>query len=506
MKKHRRLLALGLAALLSVGVLAGCGLKREEADTETESALAGEEGNSEGDAPSPAAVDPNAQSAADGEYPVNLPDSVDAVAGPIAVELAESAYDRMATGDIQGAYDLCDERLQGAIGSVDDFRAGWDALIADTGPLQSIVNITASEEQGYITVITMVQCQNAKIQMLTASEKSADRLLGFQFTKIEDFQTIDLELPPDVKESDLRVGEGTMYPLPGKLTMPASAGKDNLVPGVILVHGSGPCDMNEAAHAYLPFRDIAYGLAEKGVAVLRYDKRSKVFPSSDFSTVETEVIEDALAAAELLRQQEGIDSSRVYIVGHSIGGMLAPRIDLEGGDFAGLVIVSGSPYTLGEVALHQAEQSIEAQKDQMTEENLDISQTSYEEQKSALESITPDMPEAEARTLSIFGMNGYYLQDIAKHDHLSELKQLAKPTFIMQGETDTQVTMKTDFAAYEKGLAGETWATLKSYPGLNHFYAPGSGDYLKVMEEYAEPALFDAGAIVDIASFIHANG
>ena len=136
------------------------------------------------------------------------------------------------------------------------------------------------------------------------------------------------------------------YPLPGLLTLPDGAGP---FPAVLLVHGSGPQDRDEAVGPNRPFRDLAVGLADLGVASLRYDKRTFAHGKrladalQGRLSVEEEVIRDALCAAALLRAEPLIRPDRVYLLGHSMGGMLAPRIDAEGGAFGGHPPHSGRP-------------------------------------------------------------------------------------------------------------------------------------------------------------------
>lgn len=101
------------------------------------------------------------------------------------------------------------------------------------------------------------------------------------------------------------IGKGTKYPLNGILSLPDNC--TSMVPAVVLVHGSGPADMDESIGANKPFRDIAEALSAQGIAVLRVDKRTKIYgkqmlkESPGNVTVEGETIEDAILAAKLLK-------------------------------------------------------------------------------------------------------------------------------------------------------------------------------------------------------------
>ena len=154
------------------------------------------------------------------------------------------------------------------------------------------------------------------------------------------------------------VGEGTAYPLEGLLTLPETKGEK--LPAVVFVHGSGAGNMDEQVNALTPFRDLAEGLAARGIASIRYDKRTYTYGRQlrgQNITVEEETIEDAIRAADLLRTDSRIDSDAVFIVGHSMGAMLAPRIDAEGGAFRGLILLAGTPYRLEEIVVRQLRQA-----------------------------------------------------------------------------------------------------------------------------------------------------
>ena len=167
-------------------------------------------------------------------------------------------------------------------------------------------------------------------------------------------------------EERIIVGENTKYPLNGLLTLPDDTTKP--VPAVVFVHGSGASNMDEKVGKLTPFKDLAQGLARHGIASLRYDKRSfahgfKLLRDKSLEvTVKVETIDDAILATELLKKDARIDLERVYIIGHSMGGMLAPRIDAEGGNFTGLIIMAGSPRKLEDIILDQNEAALHSTK------------------------------------------------------------------------------------------------------------------------------------------------
>ena len=149
---------------------------------------------------------------------------------------------------------------------------------------------------------------------------------------------------------EITIGKGTEYPLKGLLTLPDD--NSSPVPAVVMVHGSGPSNMDELT----PFKDIAEGLAERGVASLRYDKRTFVYARKMRKTdvtVKEETVDDALLAVELLKQTPQIDRERIFILGHSMGAMLAPRIDAEGAGVRGLILMAGTPYRLEDIVINQ---------------------------------------------------------------------------------------------------------------------------------------------------------
>ncbi|MDG0811167.1 alpha/beta hydrolase family protein [Cohnella rhizosphaerae] len=314
------------------------------------------------------------------------------------------------------------------------------------------------------------------------------------------------ELPSQLVEEEVVIGEGTAYPLKGTLTMPREA--DGPLPAAVLVHGSGPNDRDETIGANKPFRDIAWGLAEQGIAVLRYEKRTLAYASSFTPemlakfTVKEETIDDAIAASRLLEKDKRINASQVYVIGHSLGGMMAPRIDAEGGDFAGLVIMAGTTRSLWELVYDQNKAYIETMDDKDPAKAANADLIAAELRKAA---SIKTMPEQEALGQSVFGMPAYYLRDMDLHDTGELVAASHKPIMVLQGGDDFQVFADKDYVLWQEALKVKPNAALKLYPGLNHIFMDYTGSGEGTAAEYKMPGSVDPHVIADIASWIGNN-
>lgn len=138
-----------------------------------------------------------------------------------------------------------------------------------------------------------------------------------------------------------------------------------------MLQGSGPSDFNESAYGIRPFEDIANGLARVGIATIRFDKytyaHAALAAANDSFTIEDEYINDARAALETVKENSRFTS--IFLLGHSQGGMLIPRImsELDPNNFAGGVILAGSPLHLWEIQLHQNEAILSSMNDTQVE-------------------------------------------------------------------------------------------------------------------------------------------
>lgn len=305
-----------------------------------------------------------------------------------------------------------------------------------------------------------------------------------------------------MKQEKIVIGAGGNYPLNGMLTLPDDVGVP--VPAVVFVHGSGSSNMDEKVGKLTPFKDLAEGLAKHGVASVRYDKRSfahglKMVRSKTPITVKEETIEDAILAAELLRLDERIDSEKIFIIGHSMGGMLAPRIDAEGGDFAGLIIMAGTPRKLEEVMIGQNQAVLDTSKG-LVRWIMKKQVAKFTKMFDGLYEMTD---EAAKRKKVGGGTTLYYFKEMGEHPAADYLTALEKPVLILQGEKDFQATAAVDYAAYQAMLNGKPNVTFQLYEGLNHAFVPAIyEDIMKAKQEYGKERHIGEDVIGDIANWI----
>ncbi|MDR0887625.1 MAG: alpha/beta fold hydrolase [Candidatus Methanoplasma sp.] len=297
-------------------------------------------------------------------------------------------------------------------------------------------------------------------------------------------------------EEKIVVGSGTDYPLDGLLTLPDGSKED--LPAVVLVHGSGPQDLDERIGDNVPFRDIAEYLTDKGIAVLRYNKRTFVHGQKMVDegniTVENETIEDAILAADILRNDPRIDKNRIFILGHSMGAMLAPRIDAEGGNFSGLILLAGTLRTLREIIKEQGRAAV----DSLSGSAKVVAAQQVAAVASQLNNID-SLSDEEAKKTSLFGgADAYYFKEMEAHPADGYLEKIDKPILVLHGEADFQVSVEKDFAGYRKLLGNRTNVTFKTYPKLSHLFT----EAIAGNSDYKIPGKVDTTVLNDISEWV----
>ncbi|MCF7752002.1 alpha/beta fold hydrolase [Bacillus subtilis subsp. subtilis] len=282
--------------------------------------------------------------------------------------------------------------------------------------------------------------------------------------------------------------------LPATLALPEGKGPFR---AVVLVHGSGPQDRDETIAANRPFLDVARGLAAHGIAVLRYDKRTRVRPQ-DFRgdyTMDDETTDDAVAAVATLARTSGIDPAHLYVMGHSQGGMLAPRIAARSGQVAGLILWAAPARSLLTL-LPEQNRYLLGLDGQITPDDQTFLDT-LDRQIAAVRSdaaVSPaDLP---------LGLPARYWRAFDAIDPVADAKALPLPMLLLQGGRDFQV-VDTDWQRWQRGLARQRQVSFKHYPSLNHLGIAGEGR--GSLQEYSRPGHVLPALIDDVARWIGAQ-
>ena len=263
------------------------------------------------------------------------------------------------------------------------------------------------------------------------------------------------------------------YLLKGILTLP-KAGEH--FPVIILVHGSGPHDMDETIGNNKPFKDLALGLAELGIATFRYDKRTHAYGTKlatikDSITIDNEVTEDACAAIQSISNIKDIDSNRIYLLGHSLGGMIAPRIAERSTQLAGIIVMAGNSRPLQEVVKDQFDYL-----------------------------LGPNSKSADAKTLRL-GLSDGYWASLDAYNQTQTAQKLNCKQLYLQGEADYQVTMK-DFNGWKTALSSKPTVSFQSFPKLTHLMTAITREGLSLPSDYEKDGHVDLIVIQTIKNWI----
>jgi len=399
----------------------------------------------------------------------------------------------MAAEDFHSAFTLFSARLKTALPET-DLRKSWDDVLDQVGGFKQ--PLSAESHDGTLCLT----CQFARGKREIKLSFNSHGEIKSVFYAEPDLTPISFSVPPYANTNAFLEQDFTVvcdkWSLPGTLTLPSGAGP---CPAVVLVHGSGPQDRDEHIGAARPFRDLAWGLATKGIAVLRYDKRTKVYGANAFTnvarfTVQEETIDDAVAAATHLRRSPHVNPKRVFIVGHSLGGTVAPRIGQRDPQLAGLIILAGSTRRYEDLILEQNEYLLSLDGPMSARDKTQLVSVQ------ALATKIKNLTAADVTSpMTALGCPASYWLDLESYDPVATAGKLRQPILIVQGERDYQVKT-ADFNGWKKGLTEKTNVTFRLYPDLNHLFMPGKAKSTPM--EYGEPGHVDETTVPDIVAWI----
>jgi dienelactone hydrolase len=295
----------------------------------------------------------------------------------------------------------------------------------------------------------------------------------------------------DPREAAVTVS-GPAVGLPGILTLPKAEGP---VPAVLLLAGSGPQDRDETVGTNKPLRDLARGLADAGIASLRYDKRTYVRRDPAVAPdLAREYVEDALAALALLRGTVGIDAARIYVVGHSLGGSVAPLIVPEG-KVQGLVLMAPMTRRADEVLLDQIPSQLRL---------LGTDEAEIGRRRGQIQAYFQALQDPKADPGPFFGAGAGYWRDWLKLDVVGLVRESPVPVLVLQGTKDIQVRADADFDRLRRE-AGERGGRIRYrlFPDLNHLFQRTEGP--STGAEYGIPGRVEPEVVTAIVDWIRTH-
>ena len=408
---------------------------------------------------------------------------------------AQDVVRRLVSGDVEPLLPSFTEPMKRAI-DADGLRRLIPGMTAKLGAFKAQTG-ARFESQGVMRVV-FVTCEFERASVdIRVAFNPADLIGGLgpaPPTPAVPFTAAAYVTPSAFHDQAVTVDVGG-WPLPGTLSMPVG---DGPFPGVVLVHGSGPNDRDESIGPNKPFRDLAEGLASRGIAVLRYDKRSRAHAGRiggvrDF-TVKDEVIDDAIAAVKKMRETSGIRADRVFVLGHSLGAMLGPRIASAAPSLAGLILLAAPARPLEQAIVEQVrylatlDGAISAEEQKGIDDAVKLA--------ADVRALKPGDPPVVSPLLS--APSSYWI-DLRGYDPPAAAARLKLPMLVLQGARDYQVTME-ELAAWRRAIGSRGNVTVKSYPSLNHLFIAGAGP--SAPAEYLQAGHVDEAVVADIAAWI----
>ena len=413
-------------------------------------------------------------------------------------KMGEAFVDLLAAGKHQAAFEKFDSKMSSML-PADKLGLVWKSVQDRNGKFVKRLATQVSKHEKYDIVLVAGQFENGEVTTKVVFDGRKVSGLFFFPKKGQNeqlYQTPDYVDMQSFRDLEVTIGKGE-WKLPGAISMPTGPGP---YPALVLVHGSGPQDRDETIGPNKPFRDLAWGLASRGVAVLRYDKRTKVHKSrlaeiKDTLTTKGETTIDAGLAAELLSKTKKVDPKRIFILGHSLGGMLIPRIAKEAKDAAGFVVMAGNTSPLEELIWNQYEYLFSLDGTKSDEETRQQGELARQVQIARDPRLNKDMPS----NLLPLGVPATYWLDLRGYEPAEAAKKIDQPILVIHGARDYQVPV-TDFEAWKAALGDKPKAAFRLYEKLNHLFQTGEGKSKPA--EYSLVGHVDKQVVDDLAAWI----
>jgi len=409
-------------------------------------------------------------------------------------DVAVAFFTNLSIMNYNAAYAFFNESITQGF-SLSQFTAAWEYYLATYGSFVSIQGLRNATIDDFDIIYVNITFDEGYLAIFRLVFNDDSRITGFWF---DGYESLGDYTPPSYVDRDSFIEHNVSFgqaewQLAGTLTIPVNATD---APAVILIHGSGPNDRDETIGPNKPFKDLAWGLASQGITILRYDKRTYTYTEETAAiitfTPQEEVVDDALEAISFLKTSPLIFSSDIYILGHSLGAMLAPAIGSQIDEIAGLIMLAAPARSLEDLILNQT--IYLSNLDDVIDENETASIQIIQEE---VQKVKTGNYGDEEQVLNVYKS---YWEWLNQYDQLMVAENLSLPQLFLQGKRDYQVTYEEDFLQWQQTLQSKSDITFLSYEDLNHLFITGEGQPTNT--EYFIEGHVASSVITDIATWI----
>lgn len=404
------------------------------------------------------------------------------------VRIAKQVTGDLAAGEFEAVVERFADRFQGDV-TAERLSNAWSAYTDALGAYRGASVVEQGERNGYRFVVLRATFESGAVRVVVSFD--GERLAGLRLRAVEDAY----ELPP-------YVGTGHYSALDLSLSSPAcDLGAELVVPdpaidepmsALVLVHGSGPNDRNASIGPNQPFKDIALGLVARGVAVLRYDKRTFACDVSrdDGLGLDALTVDDAVTAVNRLRERD--DVGPVAVVGHSQGGLAAPRI-AKRADADAMAMLAAPGGSLAELVPYQLRYlaELDGQVTASERERIEAAEAAVDRIRAG------DVGDDEV----LLNFHADFWRDLADYDQTAVAAALDVPRFLAFGGRDWQVPVERARPDWQRALADAENATFRTYEAANHLFIPGEGT--PTAAEYYRPGHVTESLVRDLSGWAH---
>lgn len=290
----------------------------------------------------------------------------------------------------------------------------------------------------------------------------------------------------------------------GTLTLPAQRPDEQKYPCLILLAGSGPTDRDSTVGALKPFKDIALGLAKNDIAVCRIDKTTftyrywyRLFGFNKQKVTLTQEYDYALHAITRLKQHPEVSTDKIFILGHSLGGLMAAHLAASNGSVAGCILMATPTESMYRCLIRQVRYLTSIGEEPQSYGGLFSSLEDFEKQSDLADS--PELSLSTPAKQLPFGLGPGYWLDCRSLNPIQSTKDMQKPILILQGGRDYQVTID-NFDNLRSSLQGKANAEFRLYESLNHCFVAGQDPSRPA--EYNCPGNVEYDVIQDISQWV----